>query len=328
MRPVRRRDALLQAASLGLLAPYLPGCAADPATAGASPPRDDRLLSLVRVMPGGFLAAPSPGVGIPARPGTGMFVKWAAPTAVAVRGQDLLVQDVAMGRLWRADTVLNTVTPIAGAPTGERVALGLASDLSAWVLDGGARQVLRFGRDGRLLQTFRVDPTSAGPAAMALADAGLTLLVADGAAAMWSEQRGGIGPLQRIAPVLDSGQRITGVDGLAVGRSGVWVLDRAAGVVHRATREGRILESRGRGVLRQPQAIAVDRHDRVWVHEANDPGLGGLSGSEPALRLSNADLGVQQLGGFAIDDDLLAVSDRLVGQVLVHRLGRPRAEAK
>lgn len=327
---MQRRLAISHVATLAsaLAAPWLAGCAGEPS---AAPPsnaalRDERLLTLTRTLPGGFLAPPTPVIGVPARPGTGMFVKWVAPTALALRGPDLLVLDAAVGRLWRADATLNTVTGIAGAPTGDRIAVALGADLSAWVLDPPARQVLRFARDGRLMQTFRSDAIAAGPSALALADGGLTLLVADSASASWSEQRAGSAPVLRVAPTHGGGQRISGVDGLAIGRADrndVWVLDRLAGAVHRVTRDGRVVESRGRGVLKQPQSIAVDRFDRVWVLDAIEQALIGLSTSEPPLRLTNTQLRVQQIGGMAIDEDQLAISDRLVGQVLLYRLGRP-----
>ena len=46
--------------------------------------------------------------------------------------------------------------------------------------------------------------------AVALADGGATLLVADGMGAQWSEQRGASGIVQKIAPQSDSGARVSG----------------------------------------------------------------------------------------------------------------------
>ena len=48
------------------------------------------------------------------------------------------------------------------------------------------------------------------------------------------------------------------------------------------------------------------------------------AGSEPRLLMA-ADLGVQRVGGVAVDERLLAVADRLVGQVQVLMLeGAPK----
>lgn len=306
--------------------PASEGAAAASGSAGTEP-----LLTRWRNLPGGFLAPPTPGLGLPARPGTGMFVKLMVPTAVALRGSELLVLDAGSNRLWRADAMFNTLSGLAGAPTGTGVALALGPDGSAWVMDPDSRQVLRFARDGRLLQSFRIDVALPSPVALALVDGGLTLLLADGMGAQWSEQRGPAALAQRIVPSSAAGQRVSGVDGLAV-RAGsgaspeaLWVLDRLGGAVHRVRRDGRVLQTWGRGELMQPSALAVDRFDRVFVVDQDGRSLVCLQGDMPARHLGPAELGVQQIGGLAIDDRLLALSDRLAGQVVMHRLGRPAA---
>jgi sugar lactone lactonase YvrE len=296
-------------------------------SAGAAEP----LLSRWRNVAGGFLAPPSPGVGLPPRPGTGMYVKLVGPTSVAMRGNDLLVLDAAAGRLWRVDTALNTLTGIAGAPTPPGAALALGADLSAWVLDPGARRVLRFGRDGRLLQSWPIDTTLPSPVALALADGGATLLVADGMGAQWAEQRSPGAPLLSILPSTVAGQRISGVDGLATsalaGRGSasdaLWLLDRLGGVVHRAQRDGRVTTTLGRGELMQPTALAVDRFERVFVVDRQGRELVCLQAGVPARRFQAAALGLQQIGGLAIDDRLAVFTDPQVGQLVLHRLGRP-----
>ena len=145
-----------------------------------------------------------------------------APTALALRGNDLLIVDSAAGRVWRADLGLNTLTPIAGAPATPATAVAIGPDLSAWVLDGLTRQVLRFARDGRLMQTWRGGSVSPSPVAMALADGGTTLLVADDSLRQWIEVR----PAGAFATPMPQDDSVRGVDGLAVGGDSVFVLDR------------------------------------------------------------------------------------------------------
>ncbi len=309
-----QRRALLLCALLG-------GCAADPVldSSGARPaPERSALLTPWRTVQGGFLAPPTPGVGLPVRPGSGMFVKFVAPGPLAMRGSDLLVADLASGRLWRADAMTNTLTGIAGAPVGPGTALLLGPDLSAWVLDPAARQVLRFGRDGRLLQTFRAT-AGALPSAIALADGGNVLLQADGPLGQWSELRGVGSMAVPVRPAREG--RLLQVDALALGKQGVYVLDRGAGAVYRTGRDGRIVETLGAGELLQPVAIAVDRWDRVFVVESTLRSLRMLRSAGPSIVLTAAQLGVQQIGGIAIDEGFLAITDRLVGQVVIHQLG-------
>ena len=307
------RRALLRALGLSGAA-GLAGCAAAPKTAApvAGQPVHWRTIQ------GGFLApAPLP-AGTPPRLPSGMFVRWTAPAAVALRGADLLLADLGTARLWRADLAGNVVTGIAGAPVGVGVALALGPDLSAWVLDPGSRQVLRYSRDGLLLQSQRIGLTTSRPVGLALADGGLTLLLADGAGAQWSEQRGPGGLLITVAPERAGGHRISGVDGLALGRDGVFVLDRLAGVVHRVSRQGAVLQTLGEGELKQPVALAVDRQDRVYVHDALDGSIKRLAAGAPVQRWTAGVLGVQRIGGLAVDGLMLAVTDALSGSVVLH----------
>ena len=271
-----------------------------------------------RVLLGDFLSPALPAAGAPPRAASGMFVRWLSPGALALRGADLLVADAGSGRLWRVDLAANAVTGIAGAPAGRGVALALGPDLSAWVLDPVARQVLRFARDGRLLQSHGIGLEMPSPVALALADGGLTLLLADGLGAQWTEQRGPGGLVRAVAPESGSGRRINGADGLALGRDGVFVLDRLAGAVHRVSRAGAVLQTLGQGSLMQPVALAVDRNDRVYVHDAHDDSIRRLAPGQAVQSWTAAELGVQRIGGIAVDGLVLALSDAVVGSVVLH----------
>lgn len=325
MNALRRRLVLAGAGALA-------GCAADlPAGPPPAPGQPQRLRTLqggflAPVLAGGLLPPPRPGLPLPA--GSGQFVRWVAPAALALRGNDLLVADAGSGRLWRADAYGLQVSALAGAPVGRQTALALGVDGSAWVLDPFARQVLRFGRDGRLLQTLRVGIADGAPVAIALAADGLTLLVADGLGAAWSEHRGVGGVVRQVAPEAEGGQRISGVDAIAAhpAQSGsVLVLDRLRGVVHRVSREGRVQQTLGRGQLRRPVALALDRLGRAYVHDAQDAAVVRLSADGEARRWAAAELGVQQIGAIAVDELTLAVADALAGAVVLHSFAHEAA---
>ena len=309
----------LSAAALGLLV----ACSAAPPQAGSGPAVDAPLIGPGRLFGGGFLAPPAPIVGAPRGPGTGMFVKLVAPTALALRGNEMLVLDSASARLWRVDIGLQTLSPVAGAPTAPGTPLALGIDLSAWVLDAPARQVLRFGRDGRLMQTFRGSAAAPAPSTFALADSGAALLVADGTLGQWAEWRP-VGAFATAVAARADGARIGNVDALAATRDAVYVLDRAGGVVHKVRRDGQVLATFGRGELKQPSAIAVDRFDRLFVVDAFDRTLKVLREGEPTAAFTAQQLGVLQIGAIAIDERTLAVADPLAGQVALLPLQLPR----
>jgi hypothetical protein len=318
VRSIRRRALLV------LPAAWLAGCAQAPAGEGSArssaPSGGGNLLSSWRSVNGGFLAPPGPVLGIPARPGTGMFVRLIAPTALALRGSDLLVVDSGAGRLWRLDLGLNTIAAIAGAPTAPGTAVAISADLSAWVLDTAAAQVLRFARDGRLLQTFRAGAAASAPASLALGDGGATLLLADRALPRWAELRGVGAIAVEIRPEGEGDGGPRNVDAIALVGDEVLVLDRLAAVVWRVQRDGRVRGHLGDGALRLPTALAADRQGRVFVVEASGQSLVVLAPGEPPRRFEARELGVVQVGGIAVDERLLAVADRVGGTVVLHRI--------
>ena len=62
----------------------------------------------------------------------------------------------------------------------------------------------------------------------------------------------------------------------------------------------------------------------MFVVDAQDRSVKGLSPNAATLEFDAAQLQVQQIGGIAVDERFLAVSDRLVGQVVIHVLGAAR----
>ncbi len=307
-----------------LAAACLSGCATEPANepvARPGQPQRWRTLQggfLAPALPGGLQMPPRPGVGLPPMAGNGMFVRWNSPAGIALRGNDLLLADAGSGRLWRADAMGNQISAIQGAAVNRQTALALGPDLSAWVLDPATRQLLRFGRDGLLLQSQRLAAAAGAPVSLALADGGLTLLLADGVGASWTELRGVGGIARSIAPQREGGLRISGVDALAAGIESVFVLDKLLAVVHQVSREGQVRHTLGLGDLKQPVALAIDRLERCYVLDAFDGSIVRLRGADTVQRWTAAELGVQQVGGLAVDGLTLAVSDPISGMVVLN----------
>ncbi|MGD9835536.1 MAG: hypothetical protein AB7U92_22530, partial [Piscinibacter sp.] len=121
---------LLRTTAMGAALAVLGACVTPaPAPPGpVSAPGAPVALRPWRTLQGGFLAPPGAAFGLPARPGTGAFVKLLAPTAVALRGSDLLVADSGTGRLWREDLALTTLSPVAGAPVAPGTAVAIGPD--------------------------------------------------------------------------------------------------------------------------------------------------------------------------------------------------------
>ena len=313
MTAMKRRHVLVGLAGAGLVA-----CGEMPAAPEGAAAAGTGTLTPWRMVSGGFITPPTMPGALP-RP-SGMFTRLVAPAAVALRGADLLVADLGTQRVWRLNVDFQQATTIAGAPATPQTALALGGDLSAWVLDAPARQVLRFARDGRLVQTFRIGTALALPAGFALAEGGATLITADGGAARWSEQRSPAGVVTEVLPRLADGARLSGVDAIALAGRELMVLDRAGGVVHRVAREGQVAATLGRGELAQPSALAVDRDGRAFVVDRLGSELVMLAPDGGVERWRATQLGVQRIGGLAVDEGTLALSDAAMGQVALLRI--------
>lgn len=268
---------------------------------------------------GGFLNGPSPLTGVPVRPGVGAYVRLVAPGAVAVRGNDVLIVDSGAGRLYRYDIALNALTGVAGPPATPQTRVALGPDLSAYVLDTTARQVLRFGRDGRLLQTFRTDVAFA-PADFALGTDNVSLQLLDrttAQVALLTQVGASVLPLR---PLAGDGFPTGALAAIAVGRAGTYLLDANEGVVHVMGRDGRIVRTFGRGELDQPGTIAVDRNERVYVTEPGQRRIKVFRDDAVVQTLIATELRVLSIGGIAVDENLLAVSDPENGQIALYAL--------
>jgi hypothetical protein len=314
-----RRTLLL--ASLAAVGTHTVGCASAPPA--AAPVGGGSALQPWRTVQGGFLGTPAPLVGGPVRPGSGAFVRLVFPSALAVRDSELLIVDSGAGRLFRCDIAFNSLVPIVGAPATPLTRVALGPDLSAYVLDVPARRVLRFARDGRLIQTLRADDSLASPTDFMLTRNGAAVVVADRTLA----QVAVIGALGGIVVPLRAlradGVATGGASAIAAGDIDMYLLDIAAGVVHRVAPDGAIRASFGQAQFTAPSRIAVDRFERVYVA---DPAAGRIhvfAEGAPVRSWSTAELGVQRIGGMAVDGDQLAVGDLGSGIVNLFRLGAP-----
>lgn len=312
---------MVRLAALVLLALVI-GCASEPlpATTDGGAPR-----FAARTISGGFIASPLPLTGAPAQPGSGAFVRLQRPTAIALRDGELLVVDAAAGRIFRIDRALNTLLPLpaAAAAALPNTRVALAADHSAFVLDAGARRVLRFARDGRLLQTLRPEPL-AEPVDLALSPDAAELWLADATLAQVTRVAlaGGIAQPLRITRA--DGAGLAQLGAVVATRDGLWLLDRATGTLQKLGADGRVQQIIGRPQVEAPESIAADRHGRLYVAEPMVGRIRVFRDGEVEREFSAAALGVQRIGPIAVDGDELAVVDALVGQIRLLRLEPPR----
>ncbi len=268
---------------------------------------------------GGFIGAPSPQTGVPVRPGVGAFVRLVAPSAVAVRGNDVLIVDPGAGRVFRYDIALNALITLAGVPATPETRVALAPDLSAYVLDTGARQLLRFARDGRLLQTFRPDPL-ATPADFALGADNVSIQLIDRTTLQLAQITQVGASVLPLRPQHEDGSAMGPLAAIAVGRAGTYLLDANAGVVVLVDRDGRVQRAFGKGQLTLPGALAVDRFERVYVTEPAARSIKIFREGALVQTLTPEVLRLGSVGGIGAGDGMLVVSDPDNGQIGLYSL--------
>ncbi len=296
------------------------------ACAGGTPPpaaAPGPLLAPWRTVAGGFLTAAVDPLGYPRRPGGGPFVKLVHPTAVALLGNDLLIVDSGANRLYRYELALQALVPIAEAPAiaGTQVALG--SDLSAYVLDVNRGRVLRFARDGRLLQSIADERLFPKPLGFALREARGEIVMVDALFQQLVTLRPLSGAAYAATPRAEAGERVADISGIAASDEKVCLADRAARAIRCVGPDGRQQELLSAESLRQPGPMAIDRHGRVLVADPLSRDFKLFDRGRLAASAGFADLGLRQVGGIALDGGFLAVADPPAGQVAIFTLRPP-----
>ncbi len=75
----------------------------------------------------------------------------------------------------------------------------------------------------------------------------------------------------------------------------------------------------------QAGTLAADRFGRIFLLDVGGRSITVLQAGRAPRVLDAATLGAQQIGGLAVDERHLAVSDRLTGQVLIVTLAAEAA---
>jgi hypothetical protein len=272
--------------------------------------------------------APAPGRARPAMPmpmaapsAPGDFVQLQQPAALAARANIIYLADAGRRQIYRYDVGPNRLSVLAPYAGGAAANIALAPDFSLYVAEAGGA-LAQYGVDGRLLRRFGQGLRELGrPVAIALDESGARLAVADS--------------LYRHVVVLSTlGQVIAvyqpdeaqSVEGMVRGPDGLYLLDRLGRRVVVIGWDGAPRYTLGEeGELKLPGALAVDRHNRVFVRDNADHTIkvfvdGRLAGSYAGERGP----GFGQISAMTVDQNQLYVADALNAQVQTLRIAPPR----
>lgn len=328
--PDAGRRGALQALGAGLA--LLQGCAVDlrdlnppPAEAARGPASAPDFLVPTATVAGGFTLAPAPVTGF-RQPPPGPFLSLISPVTAAARGADLYLVDAGHNAVFHCDLARQTLRRFLALGGRPGMKLCVMADQGVLVLDPWQRQLTRLNRDGAVLARLDVDDTAtlAGAVDVAVEDSTGIAWLADSTSARLISVRPALNALVPVPLPLQAGEAVAQVTAIAAGPDALYALDAARRRVLRLDGRGRVLQSFGELQLKLPRALAVDRHRRVYVAEAQ--GVQVFFDGRPIAAFAARDLGAAEIRDLRIHDNDLAIADAIGARVHLFRVlppGRP-----
>lgn len=240
-------------------------------------------------------------------------IRLIAPIAVTARGNDVFVLDMTQSAILHFDSGLGTASVFAALPS---VPLGtsiyLDRDLSLYVLDPIAAEVLRYDRTGVLIQRLQNTEALANPVAIVAGTGSAKLMIADALRPYIV----GLDELGAVASTIGAKPAkplpIQRIDDMAAGLDGLYVLDKLAHQIHALSPGGGYRVAFGEKDLSMPAAVAADGYGRVYVADNFDSTIKVFEGGQlvgSAGGPGAAPGRFKQIFDLWVDGELLYVAD-------------------
>jgi DNA-binding beta-propeller fold protein YncE len=249
------------------------------------------------------------------------YLPWLAPTVVAARGSYLYVYDQGRRRIYRYDLARQTVSPFTDFTNGPVAAMAVAADMSLYVADAAARQVLHIAVDGRRLQTLSNEFDLGRPVAVSVDERTGRVWVADSL----YNQLVLFNSLGRSMSTMKSDE-VHSTVAMAWGPDGAYIVDRVSHQVVVLGPDGATRYTLGEGTLKMPAGIAVDRFNRVFVIDSFDDSVKIYAQGQlmQVLGSGEASRPFRGLASIWIDQSTLYVADTMNARIVSFRLMSPR----
>jgi streptogramin lyase len=298
----------------------------DPAVAArnALPPKPaPRILVAAQTILGARLAPSADATGAPRIDSARQFVNFIHPGALAAWGPDIYVIDTGRGALYRLDTTRQAMVAVAVGGVNQTTRIRVGADGSIYVLKPESRVIQRFSRAGQRLNEFRDAPNLAYVVDFVVDEARARLVAADGTYQQLVSFHPGGGAPQVLLGARGERGAVRAIAALAIGPAGIVVADPACGcLVEFSPETGRSVDF-GHDLLRQPRALTVDNHGRIYVLEGADNSIKVFRGRRFIASLSAASLGLMAPNALVAEAGSLYVADGAASRVAVFRISPP-----
>lgn len=278
-----------------------------------------RLLRPWTSVRGGFQLAPGPVMGTWFPP-PGPFLALRSPVAAAARGTDLYIADAGHDAVFHYDVATDQMRRVLGSGARPGMKLCVFGDRSVLAFDPMFRRLTRLSRDGVQLARLQDPALLSGALDIALDDSSGMIWLADAAAARLLAVRPAMRAAVSVPVIASSDEAIGQLTALAAGPDALYAIEAARSRVLQLDAQGRVLQAFGDDVLRQPRAVAVDRHRRVYVIDSFDRSVHLFRGGRALARIAAPEIGAAELSDLRVHDDELAIADALGARVHLFRL--------
>jgi len=317
MRGTGRRIAAVLLACAALAACAVKG------GAGGGQPR--ALFTPLQQLSGARLSVQAAGAfgaqAVPGRQAAG-YLAFLSPSVAAARNHVLYVADAGHRQIFRYDPAQMTMARFAEYPAGGIAGMAVAPDMSLYIADPAAQQVLQFSWDGRLMRSFGHDNAIARPVAVLLDDASGRVFVADSLynhVVVFNSLGRALGTLKSL--------EAHGIESMARGPDGLYLVDRSNRQVVVMGMDGSDRYTIGKGTLKDPQAIAVDRYNRVFVSDLFDNTIKVYEGGQLAATFGGSGAtpaAFNRITYLSLEQNTLYVADSLNARIQSFHLAPPR----
>lgn len=297
-------------------------CASALAQTGSDNSNKWPLLTPAATLTGAFVeGALAPLSAPPRTPGFSGHLSWQWPTAVAARGNYIYVVDGGRRQIFRYDLAMQTMTPFADYVASGVSGIAVARDLSLFVADADARQVLHFAFDGRLLQKLSNDMELTRPVAVLPDERSANVLVAD-------NLRSHVVVFNSLGRVISALRPVAArsIEAMAQGPDGLYLVDRVNRQIVVIGLDGAERYVLGKGTLKMPGAIAVDQFNRVFVSDTFDNTIRVYQREQLLATIGGAGANLasfNRITSLSVDQNMLYVVDSLNARIRTFRVALP-----